>query len=203
MNNKNSTKDKLANQLKEVGYSGLFQYGERSLADDVWQDGENEDTLRQIVLYPEYEVYIRLLASEVLYAKSTDYPPSDWKDTLAYIYAQALAISGHQEGILIAGNQWGFMYFYDKSGIKDYGSLGSHLVNTGRPAIPYLVTLLNNDNSLFYEGSEEATIGNSLKYRVKDAAAYYIGKITGIPVQFHESHADRDAEIERLKEQLK
>lgn len=203
MNNKNSMENKLVNQLKEAGYSGLFQYGERSLADAVWQEGKNEEALRQIVLHSEYEVYIRLLASEVLYSKNADYPPADWKDTLAYIYAQALAISGHQEGILIAGNPWGFMYFYDKSGIADYGSLGSHLINTGRPAIPYLVALLNNDNSLFYEGSKEATIGNSLKYRVKDAAAYYIGKITGIPVQFHEKHADRDTEIERLKEQLK
>lgn len=203
MNNKKSNDDKLANQLKEAGYSELFQYGERSLADAVWQEGKNEEALRQIVLHPEYEVYIRLLASEVLYAKSTDYPPADWKDTLAYIYAQALEIAGHQEGILIAGNQWGFMYFYEKSGITDYGSLGGHLVNTGKSAIPHLVTLLKNDNSLFYEGSKEATIGNSLKYRVKDAAAYYIGKIAGIPVQFHESHADRDAEIERLKEQLK
>ncbi|MCK9636300.1 MAG: hypothetical protein M0R41_08485 [Methylobacter tundripaludum] len=203
MDNKNSTKDSLANQLKKAGYSGLFQYGERSLADAVWQDGKNEEALRQIVLHPEYEVYIRLLASEVLYAKSADYPPTDWGDTLAYIYAQALAISGQQEGHFLSGNQWGFMYYADKADIADYGTLGTHLMETETKVVPHLIGLLNNNDLLLYEGSEEATIGNSLKYRVKDAAAYYIGKIAGIPVQFHESHADRDTEIERLKEQLK
>ncbi len=68
----------------------------------------------------------------------------------------------------------------------------------------YIATLLLiASDTIFYEGSQEATTGGSLKYRVKDAAAFYLGKIAGIPVKFYEQNADRDAEIERLKEALK
>jgi len=196
----NKSADNVASQLHEAGYGRLLQGG--SLVDAVWQDGNNEDALRHIVLTSDYDPYVRLLASEVLYAKSSDYPPPELKDVLPYIYSQALAASGGQDGALIPGNQWGFMYFHDASGVTDYGNLGARLVNVGRPAIPYLVPLLNNSDPLFYEGSQEATLGDSLRYRVKDAAAYYIGKIMGIPGRFHESHADRDTEVERLKAKL-
>ena len=63
--------------------------------------------------------------------------------------------------------------------------------------------LLNNTGIIFYEGSKEATIGNSLEYRVKDAAAFYIGKIMNIPVKFNQDFDQRDTEIEHLKEKLK
>jgi hypothetical protein len=199
----NSNELKLASTLTEVGFSGLFQYGERSLCDSVWQDGENQNALLGIVSNPEYHDYARILASEVLYAKSSDYPPANLEDKLAYIYSKAIEISGSKEGSFLSGNLWGFMYYSDKNNYVDYGQLGSHLMKIGKKNIPHLIPLLDNSNYLFYEGSEEATIGNSLKYRVKDVAAYYIGKLSGISIQFYEKHVDRDAEIERLKEKLK
>jgi hypothetical protein len=33
---------------------------------------------------------------------------------------------------------------------------------------------------------EEATVGNGYKYRIKDFAAFYLGRITGTPIAFHE-----------------
>ncbi len=203
MKNKEGSENKLAAQLIEIGYRRLFQNGGRTLIDSIWQGGKSNDALEQIVLHTGNEDYVRLLASEVLYFKNHDYPLSDWNDTLAHIYSQALAISGQNEGALIPGNQWGFMYHTDKLGINDFGNLGKHLMNTGKYAIPSLAKLLDDNNFLVYEGSRDATTGNSLKYRVKDAAAYYIGKIAGVFVKFYESNVDRDAEIERLKEKLK
>ena len=80
--------------------------------------------------------------------------------------------------------------------------MGSRLVKIGEKAVPYLSKLLDDTCKIDYVGLEEATIGNLLNYRVKDAAAYYIGRITGIAVTFHENWADRDVEIEGLKKKL-
>ena len=48
----------------------------------------------------------------------------------------------------------------------------------------------------------EATLGGELAYRVKDAAGYYIGRLTGRPVAFHDDVVERDAEIARLRAAL-
>jgi hypothetical protein len=36
-----------------------------------------------------------------------------------------------------------------------------------------------------YQGSKEATIGNAYGYRIKDFAAYYIGRILGVPLKYY------------------
>jgi hypothetical protein len=192
--------EEIARDLAKAGYSGLFQYGDRSLADSIWQSGENRLYLEEIVRSSNYSDLTRLLASEVLYAKASGYPPENLGGTLAYLYSQALAMTGDTTGTFqLLGNQWGFMYHTDELGVKDDGVLGAHLIETGVKAVPYLTKLLDNPDPIFYEGSQEATLGNSLGYRVKDASAYYISKITGIPVKFYQQITDRDAEIERLK----
>lgn len=193
----------IVNNLTEAGYPGLFMSGSHDLSNSIWQNGENRIYLEQIVQSSDYSDLNRLLASELLYERVPDYPPIEWQDVLAYLYAQALAITGDKTGAFqIAGNQWGFMYYNDELQVKDYGILGTHLVATGTKAIPYLAGLLDNADTFLYIGSQEATLGNSLGYRVKDAAAYYIGQISGIPIAFHEETTDRDAEIERLKKIL-
>jgi hypothetical protein len=193
----------IAAKLKAAGYHGLFQYEDRTECDSIWENGRNKDSLIKIVSSSEFEDYTRLLASEILFERDSSYPPSELFNKLAVLYSQALRMSGGDNNIFIPANQWGFMYFSDKPGYIDYGILGNHLLLFGKVTIPYLILLLNDEARLLYEGSQEALIGNSQRYRVKDAAAYYIGKIAGISVQFHEDYADRDAEIERLKEKLK
>lgn len=195
--------DKLASSLKESGYNGLFLLGNRSAVDSIWQDGATKESLLQIVKLKENDDYTRLLASEVLYAKMPDYPAPDLEDVLADIYSQALAISGQEDGALLSANVWGFMYDTDKEGSSDYGALGARLIKRGKKAVPYLTSLLDNGNTLVYAGSEEATVGKKLHYRVKDAAAYYLGKITGIPVKFYPENTERDLEIKTLQEKLK
>lgn len=198
----NTGKQALAEQLKKARFDGLFQYGDHSQDGNVWQDGKNRKALLEIVSDPKQDDYVRLLASEVLYGKDPGYPPRGIEDDLAYIYAKAVEISGSREGALLSGNLWGFMYYSDKDADYHYETLGKHLIHTGKKSVPHLARLLDNGNPIYYEGSEEATIGNGLRYRVKDVAAYYIGKIMGIPVAFHEQWPDRDAEIERLKQKL-
>ena len=192
--------EKVADDLARAGYAGLFLAGDRSSAGSVWRDGENRESLEEIVQGEQYGDLERVLASEVLYHCHDGYPPEGWEETLGAVYARALALTGTGDRpIVLTGNLWGFMYHSDQSGVEDYGPLGAHLVEQGQAAVPHLVPLLDDPASLFYEGSEEATIGNSLRYRVKDAAGYYLGKLTGIPVPFHEEQQERDAEIDRLK----
>ena len=182
----------------------MFMYMDQSYADTFWNRGLNRSALYEIVVQPHYDDYARVLASEILFYKLKDYPPRGFEDTIGYIYARALYITGdtvHRYRLL--GNQWGLMY-YDDDNVPDYGILGAHLLVAGKKAVPYLQELLNDNSVLVYEGSKEATVGNALHCRVKDAAAFYIGKIMNIPVDFHDdiSEADKDKEIEKLKKAL-
>ncbi|MEO8108815.1 MAG: hypothetical protein ABI594_02230 [Ginsengibacter sp.] len=192
----------LAIKLNEINYRDIFYPHDNELMDAIWQGGENQDFLLQTVSDSDSNDYTRLLASEILFEKKPGYPPLNLGETLSYIYPKALLISGKNQGEYLPGNVWGFMYHTDKFGINDYGKLGMHLINTGKSAVPYLINLLDKKNILYYEGSRDATTGNALKYRVKDAAAYYIGKITGISVQYYDSDRQRDEEIKRLKKNL-
>jgi hypothetical protein len=80
--------------------------------------------------------------------------------------------------------------------------LGKKVISFGKIALPFLVKLLDDDGTVFYEGSKEATIGNAYHYRIKDFAAFYISKITNNPIQFYKNYKDRDREIERLKKRI-
>lgn len=70
-------------------------------------------------------------------------------------------------------------------------------------AVPALLPLLEDaSRPLVYMGSEQATIGNVYGFRIKDYAAFYLGKIKRIPVAFHERAEDRDREIAALARRL-
>jgi hypothetical protein len=194
----------IAKRLDDAGYAGLFLTGDSRLADSLWGDGKNRASLEQIARGRGYGDLTRLLASELLYERVQGFPQESWSDVLAHVYTRALAITGVEAGgMQLPANLWGFMHHWDGRGVKDYGPLGARLVGVGPIAVAHLASLLDDADAIFYEGSQEATIGNRFGYRVNDAAAYYIGQITGIPVAFHEQIADRDAEIERLKESMK
>jgi hypothetical protein len=183
----------VADQLSRAGYRDLFQRGERNVAPGVWQDGANRAALEEIVAGDAYDDLQRLLAAEVLHAFG--HPAGD-RDVLARVYARALARTGSSADL--SGNQWGFLY---RDGGDD-GPLGAHLLATGEAAVGPLAELLDDSGRLRYEGSREATFGNSLRYRVKDAAAFFIGRLTGRDVPFHDEFEERDEEIARLKAAL-
>jgi hypothetical protein len=195
--------EKVARDLTQAGYTGLFLSGDQSSAAAVWRGGGNRAALEEIVRDERADSLARVLASEVLYANDPMYPPAEWRETLGPIYARALALTGAESGpIQVPANLWGFMYRGDELGVGDSGALAAHLLKAGSPAIPQLIELLDDAERILYEGSQEATLGNSLRYRVKDAAAYFLGKLAGIPVPLHDDPGDRDEEIRRLREAL-
>src|SRR5262249_36261534 len=79
------------------------------------------------------------------------------------------------------------------------GELGGRLIILGNPAIPALRALLDDGAVVdWYQGSEEATLGNGARYRVRDFAAYYLARITSQKLAFHPDFAARDGEIAKL-----
>jgi|GEM_PF-1677812 len=192
--------ENVARDLSRAGYAKLFGAGDRSCAASIWRDGENRDSLAQVVRGDAFDPLARVLASEVLYRHDDDYPPAGWEDTLGPVYAEALEITGTGDRpIVLTGNLWGFLSYGDERGARHDGPLGAHLLEAGPAAISHLVELLDDSASLFYEGSRDAFLGSSLRHRVKDAAAYYIGRLTESPVVLHEDLAERDAQIDRLR----
>ena len=190
----------LENQLIELGYQQLFQYGERSKAYDIWQKGTKRTALQNLIVSSETSLYGKFLAAEVLrYFKIALHPT--YHETLAEAYTHALACTSvdKEEKLILTGNLWGLLYESN-----DSGYLGKQLIAFGKSATPYLIKLLDNDNGrILYEGSREATIGNSYQYRVNDFAAFYLSKITDTLIRFYKDLAARDAEIERFKKGLK
>jgi hypothetical protein len=194
---------KIASELVYYGYDKLFQSGSNTIIDSLYDNGKNTKSLINIVSKREFDILARLLASEILFTKQKDYPPKYLYGPLGDVYALALLITGDTANPKLSGNLWGYMYEADRLGIKDDGMLGTHLLGLGEESLPFLIPLLDEESTIIYEGSQEATIGNALNYRVKDAAAYYISKIKNIPVKFYQDFEERDKEIERLKNQLK
>ncbi|SET51934.1 hypothetical protein SAMN05216326_13227 [Nitrosomonas marina] len=186
-------------------YVKLFLLGDESALKSIWRDGNNRAYLERIVQDKQFEDIARVVASEILYKEKPDYPPSEYDDALAYVYSQALRMTGNNDVLVskLMGNQWGFLYHDDELGDAGREILGRHLMATGNKSIPYLIPLLDDTNLILYEGSQEATLGNSFGYRVKDAAAYYIAKLLGIDIRFYQQIEDRDKEIKKLKSKLR
>ena len=186
--------DDTARELSQAGYTSLFLAGDESRAPAIWDGGANREALEAIADGDGYGDLERVLAAEVLHVYADGYGAGR-EAALGPIYARALALSGLRGGPLVfSGNLWGLLYDGGD------GPLGEHLLQAGDAAVDPLKALLDDTAPLLYEGSEDATIGNGRGYRVKDAAAYFIGRLTGEDVPFHEDRAERDAEIERLKD---
>ena len=191
------TADELAHTLTAAGYDGLFLSGDQRPLETAWRGGDNEAALTDIAHGDAYPDVARVLAAEVLHAKTGDHSPA------GSVYARALALSGLADRPPdLAANLWGLMYYADEHGGDRFGALGQRLLEAGDSAVSALAELLDDAHALLYVGSQEATLGNRLRYRVKDAAAYYIGKLAGLRVRFHDEPAARDAEIDRLRAAL-
>ena len=134
-----SNKNIIVAKLIESGYSKLFLSGRDSFIDAIWDNDNSATQLIHIVSDQKFEIYPRLLASEILFMKQKDFPPKKLYTTLGNIYASALLLTGDSNDPKLSGNLWGFMYEADRLGIENDGMLGIHLLNIGQDSIPYLI----------------------------------------------------------------
>lgn len=184
--------------LIKIGYRNLFSIGNRKQLDSLWADGENLEKFKDIIESKESTLLGKFLTVEFLNYKKIKFDDSSKKELgKAYVYALEKTNIENDDFIGVSANSWGFLYHRN-----DTGNLGKQLISYGDIVIPDLVALLDVEGKVLYEGSQDATIGNSYQYRIKDFAAFYISKIKDISMTFYQDFEKRDAEIERLKELL-
>jgi hypothetical protein len=178
----------LEEQLLDLGYTELFLRlsDEHLLA--IWEPPNAPAQLAQLVLDDSASDEARFLAAEILFRKQENFPPQDSKERLGRLYA--IALQNAQ-----SGNLWGLPGYLDSLPAEHYVSLGESALAT-------LMPLLDDEREVLYEGSREATYGNSYRYRVKDFAAFYISQILDIPYEVHVEPTERDAEIEPLRSDM-
>ena len=184
----------LARRLIAREFGALFEYPHHDrTVDAVWADPKHHGLLAEIVRTTAMPAEARFLACEVLFRKDIMFLQGQDRKQVAAVYAQALV-----DDYTGVANSWGLLYEH-----RDEGPVGIVFLQLGENAVDALVPLLDDARQRSsYVGSIEATVGNAYQYRIKDFAAYYLARIKGIPITFHRDLADRDAEIDRLRQRL-
>jgi hypothetical protein len=181
-------KPTLESDLLKLGYRELFLRQSNAALEQIWSQPDAPQQLRTLALDPQRDPQARLLAAEILFLKDPRFPPPDAYPELAALYCHALETATSGNSWVLPGNT--------------VGTLGKHLLNFGAAAVPHLQALLSNQRVIPYEGSEEATIGNRLKLRVQDLAAYFISHIHMRPFPLDTPTSQRDAAIRDLQASL-
>lgn len=159
----------------------------------IWQDSNNHVILDNILIDNTISDEAKFLACEIFFKKDIQFMQRHAPAKIAAIYAQALV-----HNYTGKANSWGLLYEHE-----DDGPVGIEFLTIGKKAIPALARLLDNDNmSLHYQGSVEASTGNKNNYRIKDFAAYYIGRIMGKPLKYFLDLSERDKQINDLKKEI-
>lgn len=162
--------------------------------DSIWQDQANHKLLEDIIEDDSISDEAKFLACVVLDKMDVSYGMRHSPEKVVDIYAKALV-----NNFTGMANSWGLLYDH-----RDDGTMGVKFISMGKYSVPVLTRLLDNEQTnLTYQGSIEATIGNGYKYRIKDFAAYYLGRMMGKPLKYYPDLSDRDKQIEKLKEDLK
>jgi hypothetical protein len=194
----NSHED-LARRIASSNYRQLVSEGSVE-AEEIWANGGNVGGLKAIVSDKAQPARVRFLALELWWSKKGELPAEISKSQAASVLVPALSHTPWiEDNWGLSGNDWGFLWYMDANGIDGARQLGQHLIALGEEALPPLIALLSDDSLIEYEGSKEAMLGNDLSYRVKDLAAYFIGRITGDQIPFEEEISKRDALIKKLK----
>lgn len=170
------------------------------LGDAIWADGENRAALVGIAGSVLFEDRLRFLALELVWIRDGRFPEEVASSVVAPLYAEALRRTGAKDaGYGLNGNVWGFLAYWDQQGMDGASTLGRHVIALGKGAVPVLMPLLWDVGELVYEGSKEAVIGAKVRYRVKDVAAYLIGRILGMEMKYLGDWGERDREIAVLR----
>jgi hypothetical protein len=174
---------------REFGEFFIYPMHDQTI-EKIWADSRNHQLLDNILDDATVSDEAKFLACEVFFKKDILFMQRHSPEKVAAIYANAL--SNDFTGM---ANSWGLLYEHE-----DEGTVGIAFLAIGEKAIPALSKLLDDERThLRYEGSIEATVGNGYRYRIKDFAAYYIGRIIGNPLTYYPNLADRDEQINNLK----
>ena len=184
----------LARKLVAREFGEFFIYPRHDeTIENIWSDSRNHQLLDDVLNDPTISYEAKFLACEVFFKKDILFMRRHEPAEVAEIYAKALS-----DNLTGMANSWGLLYEHE-----DEGPVGGAFLNIGRKAIPALAKLLNDERThLKYQGSAEATVGNEYRYRVKDFAAYYIGRIDGNPLRYYADFSDRDEQTDTLKKNL-
>jgi hypothetical protein len=175
----------VADELAKLDYVELFLRTGTAQMDRLWSRWNGPRDLEALAVDPNAAWEPRFLAAEILFRKRSDFPSADQRNALASAYVDALRAAS-------VANPWGLPGELD-------GPAGQHLVSLGEAVTPGLMPLLDDDRRVPYWGSQEATLGNSYAFRVKDFAAFFLSTIRGLPYVLHRDPSARDADIEKLK----
>ena len=171
----------VADELARLDYVELFLRTGTEQMDRLWAASNGPRDLEALAVNETAEWKPRFLAAEILFRKRPDFPSTEQKRALASAYIEALRAAA-------IGNVWGLPGELD-------GPAGQHLVGLGDDVAAGLRTLLDDERRVPYWGSQEAMLGNSYAFRVKDFAAFFLSKIRGVPYVLHRDPAARDADI--------
>lgn len=178
--------DQLEKKLLELRYHSIWLQVEGSTWTELSQQ-YNDKCFEQLLLDEKASGKARFFAAEILFLQHGELLSKIDKKTLNSLYAKALA-----NNYTSSANAWGL------PGETDV--VGQHLLSVSDGTTTEVwEALLDNNEKVLYEGSEEATFGNSYNYRIKDIAAYYLSKMKNVDYVVHEDPKKRDKKIEQLK----
>lgn len=160
----------------------------------IWQNSHYHSLLDGVLNDNAIPVEAKFLVCEIFFIKDILFMQRHPPEKIAKIYAHALL--HNYTGM---ANSWGLLYDH-----QDDGTVGIAFLVIGKYSVPVLAKLLdNNDVNLKYLGSKEAKVGNKYNYRIKDFAAYYIGRIMGKSLKYFHEFSERDKQINDLKNDIK
>jgi hypothetical protein len=188
-----------ADRLVEALASGNVAEMATGLASDpqvrrIWNAHPAAELYSSVVEDTERPEPVRFAAALVLRSMSAE----QFQKTEPAAIAQAFA-AGLQQDLAGYAFPWGWLW----DGDDELGLLGKNFLALGAAAIPALEALLGDPTLRnTYLGSDEASLMAIRRYRVKDFAAFYLSRITGIELPWEPNLAQRDAAIARLRQQL-
>jgi hypothetical protein len=183
-------KQALADRLRQTTFMDLFERLDYRAVDALWENGHSRDELERLATDATADLRSRFLVAEILFEKLPGYPPQEIASTLADIYAQVL-----RDSLAGTANAWGL------PGMPE-GQIAGHVLKLGDSAVRALMGLFEDRQPVAYEGSQEATYGNSFQFRVKDIAASLVARIRKVPFVPDRNPAARDKAIRELARAL-
>lgn len=187
------TTSALAAHLEHDGFGPTFAWPQHDLTVATIWAAAGAAALEEVVRDRTAPGHARLVAAEVLFRYDFSFIDRVDLTEVARIYARAL-----RANLAGAANAWGLLWDGD-----DLGPLGGRFIILDAAAVPVLIELLDDATVVdWYAGSEEATLGNGRRYRIKDFAAFYLARLRNLPLPFAADPAARDQLIDGLRRDL-